>query len=193
MLAMDEREAITRAKRHDPAGLEGLVQLHQQQAVRLATLITRDRQLAEDVVSECFLVAYERIHQFDEQRPFRPWFHRIVANAALKTVSRQDKMASLENLVNDDGTVENMLERLLVDPTPDPLEVAEQTEVRAAVQAALASLSPKQRAVLALRYYSDFSEAETAAALDIPRGTVKSRLAAGMERLRALLADLRPH
>jgi RNA polymerase sigma-70 factor (ECF subfamily) len=191
MLAMDEREAITRAKRHDPAGLEGLVQLHQQQAVRLATLITRDRQTAEDVVSECFLVAYERIHQFDEQRPFRPWFHRIVANAALKTVSRQGRLASLENLANDDGTIERVLGRL-VDSAPDPLEVAEQTEVRAAVQAALASLSPKQRAVLALRYYSDFSEAETAVALGIPRGTVKSRLAAGIERLRALLADLRP-
>ncbi len=192
MSVMDEREAIRLAKRHDPAGLEGLVQLHQRQTVRLATLITRDRQLAEDVVSECFLVAYERIHQFDEQRPFRPWFHRIVANAALKTVSRQGRLASLENLANDDGTVERVLGRL-VDSAPDPLEVAEQTEVRAAVQAALASLSPKQRAVLALRYYGDFSEAETAAALDIPRGTVKSRLTAGMERLRALLADFRPH
>jgi len=188
---MDEREAIRRAKRHDPAGLEGLVQLQQQQAVRLATLITRDRQTAEDVVSECLLVADERIHQFDEQRPFRPWFHRIVANAALKTLSRQGRLASLENLANDDGTIERVLGRL-VDSAPDPLEVAEQTEVRAAVQAALAALSPKQRAVLALRYYSDFSEAETAAALGIPRGTVKSRLAAGIERLRALLADLRP-
>ena len=114
-----------------------------------------------------------------------------MANAALKTVSRQGRLASLENLANDDGTIERVLGRL-VDSAPDPLEVAEQTEVRAAVQAALASLSPKQRAVLALRYYSDLSEAETAAALDIPRGTVKSRLAAGMERLRALLADLRP-
>jgi RNA polymerase sigma-70 factor, ECF subfamily len=191
MLAMDEREAITRAKRHDPAGLEGLVQLHQQKAVRLATLITRDRQTAEDVVSECFLVAYERMHQFDDQRPFCPWFHRIVANAALKTVSREGRLASLENLTNDDGTIEHLLESL-VDSAPDPLEVAEQTEVRAAIQSALAALSPKQRAVLALRYYSDLSEAETAAALGIPRGTVKSRLAAGMERLRTLLAALRP-
>lgn len=188
---MDEREAITYAKRHDPAGLEGLVQLHQQQAVRLAALITRDRQTAEDVVSECFLVAYERIQQFDEQRPFRPWFHRIVANAALKAVSREGRLASLENLENDDGTIERMLGSL-VDSAPDPLEVAEQAEVRAAIQSAFASLSPKQRAVLALRYYSDLGEAETAAALGIPRGTVKSRLAAGLERLRALLADLRP-
>jgi len=188
---MDEREAIRRAKRHDPAGLEGLVQLHQRQAVRLAALITRDCQTAEDVVSECFLVAYARIHQFDEQRPFRPWFHRIVANAALKTVSRQGRLVSLENPVNDDGTIQHLLGGL-TDSAPDPLEVAEQAEVRTAVQTALASLSPKQRAALALRYYSDLSEAETAAALDIPRGTVKSRLAAGMERLRALLADLRP-
>src|SRR5574341_1765406 len=113
MSVMDEREAIRLAKRHDPAGLEGLVQLHQQQAVRLATLITRDRQLAEDVVSECFLIAYERIHQFDEQRPFRPWFHRIVANAALKTVSRQGRLASLENLANDNETIEPVLEGLI--------------------------------------------------------------------------------
>lgn len=188
---MDEAEAIEHAKRRDLSGLEALVQLHQQQAVRLAAFITHDLPTAEDVVSECFLTAYERIDQFDDRRPFRPWFHRIVVNAALKVVSREGRLTSLEHSSSGDGTFESVLERLM-DSTPDLLEAAEQAEIRAAVRAALAALSPKQRAVVALRYFSDLNEAETAAALGIPRGTVKSRLAAGFERLRALLMGLRP-
>jgi RNA polymerase sigma-70 factor (ECF subfamily) len=186
---VDEPEAIACAKRGDLSGLETLVQLHQQQAIRLAALITRDLQMAEDVVSECFLTAYERIAQFDEQRPFRPWFHRIVTNAALKAASRQNKLTSLEDGVNTGESAVDMLEHL-IGSASDPEEIVEQAELRAVVRTALASLTPKQRAVLALRYYSGFSEAETATALGIPPGTVKSRLAAGVSRLRGLLANL---
>jgi RNA polymerase sigma-70 factor (ECF subfamily) len=188
---MDEREAIARAKRRDLSGLEALVQLHQQSAVRLAAFITRDRPLAEDIVSECFLVAYDRLGQFDDQRPFQPWFHRSVANAALKAVSHQHKFVSLENWPGDNGTMDHWLERV-TSAGRDPLEAAEQAEVHTAVREAIASLSPRQRAVLALRYVSGLSEAETAEMLGVPPGTVKSRLAAALNRLRGLLVDLKP-
>jgi RNA polymerase sigma-70 factor (ECF subfamily) len=185
---LDEAEAIARVKRRDLSGLEVLVQLYQQQAVRLAVFITRDLPTAEDVVSDCFLLAYERAAQFDDRRPFRPWFLRIVANAALKVVRRQSKLMALEP--NEAEPFEHQFERLL-DPMADPDMAVEQAGVREAVRAALAALSPKQRAVLALRYYVGLSEAETAQALGIPSGTVKSRLSAGMGRLRTLLADWR--
>ncbi len=185
---MDEREAIARAKRRDPSGLEALVHQHQQPALRLAYFITRDRQMAEDVVSDCFLKAYERIGQFDSNRPFRPWFLRSVLHAALKAAQRRKRLIPLEQ---PDGETPDAILKQLAASAPDPAEAAEQAEVRAAVREALAALTPRQRAVLVLRYYDELSESETAAALAIPRGTVKSRLAAGLERLRVLLSGLR--
>jgi RNA polymerase sigma-70 factor (ECF subfamily) len=188
---MDEREAIARAKRRDLSGLEALVRQHQQPALRLAGFITRDRQMAEDVVSDCFLKvlkAYERIGQFDSNRPFRPWFLRSVLHAALKAAQRRNRLIPLEQ---PDGETPDAILTRLTASAPDPAEAAEQAEVRAAVREALAALTPRQRAVLVLRYYDELSESETAAALGIPRGTVKSRLAAGLGRLRVLLSGLR--
>jgi RNA polymerase sigma factor (sigma-70 family) len=179
---MDEYEAVARAKRSELAGLEALVQLHQQSAVRLAAFITRDRQMAEDIVSDAFLTAFDRIAQFDAVRPFKPWFHRIVANAALKAVKKRRRIVSLD----EDNTYNLPLH--LIGGVADPADAVEASEMQSEVRRALAALSPKQRAVIALRYYSEFSEAETAAALNIPPGTVKSRLSAGMQRLRTLLA-----
>ena len=69
---MEEAEAIARLKQGDVGGLEALVRGHQVQAVRTAYLITRDRALAEDVVQAAFVRAYERVGQFDSERPFDP-------------------------------------------------------------------------------------------------------------------------
>ncbi len=92
---MDERQAVARLKRGDIGGLEGLVQRHQVEAVRTAFLITRDRAQAEDIVQAAFLQASRRIHQFDSERPFAPWFMRSVIHEALKMVTRS-RQISLE-------------------------------------------------------------------------------------------------
>jgi RNA polymerase sigma factor (sigma-70 family) len=84
LLAVTEQDAVALCRTGDPAGLATLVELHQADAVRLAALITRDRQLAEDVAADAFLLAFRRIGSFDPARPFRPWFRRVVATTALK-------------------------------------------------------------------------------------------------------------
>ena len=75
-----ERAAVDVLRRGDIAGLEILVRLHQVRAVRAAYLVTRDRALAEEVVQEAFVRAYDRIDQFDPGRPFAPWLLRSVVN-----------------------------------------------------------------------------------------------------------------
>ncbi len=92
---MDETSAIARLKRGDINGLEPLVIKYQTRAARTAFLITGDHALTEDIVQAAFLRAYEKIHQFDDQQPFGPWFLRIVANAALKAVQHQREQISL--------------------------------------------------------------------------------------------------
>ncbi|MEA4907472.1 MAG: sigma-70 family RNA polymerase sigma factor [Chloroflexi bacterium] len=180
---MDEQQAIAYLKRGDPGGLEVLVELYQLQALRAACLITGDRPLAEDIVQNAFLRAAQRIEQFDDQRPFGPWFLRSVINDALKAVERQKRLLSLEGEGEDEA-----LE--LVDGTPLPEELVERAETRQALWQALEQLPPRQRAAIVLRYYLGMSEADMAGELDGPAGTVKWWLHSARQRLRRLLG---PH
>ena len=121
---MEERRAIERLKRGDVSGLEVLVRRHHTRAVRAADLIARDRALAEDVVQDAFVRAYERIGQFDKGRPFGPWFMKIVVNDAVKAASRYGRWISPYK-----GDAEEMLARL-ANQAKGPHEQAEETETR---------------------------------------------------------------
>jgi RNA polymerase sigma-70 factor (ECF subfamily) len=187
-LEQTDRTAVARLKDGDIGGLEVLVQRYQLKAARAAYLITRNRLLAEDLVQAAFLRAFERIDQFDITREFGPWFLRSVINDALKAVSRAGRSISWEQSFDD-----------LAGETPElavseagPAELFEQTETRLTIGAALDRLTPPQRAVIVLRFYLGFSEAETAEQLDCPPGTVKWRLHAARQQLQALLGELRP-
>lgn len=81
---MDDQTAITRIKQGDLNGLESLVERYQARAVHAAYLIVFDQALAEDIVQTAFVKVAERIHQFDETRPFEPWFYRIAVDDAIK-------------------------------------------------------------------------------------------------------------
>lgn len=186
---LTEGEAIRRAKENDLSGLATLVELHQQQSIRLVTLIVRDRQLAEDIVSDSFLTAFDHIAQFDEKRSFFPWFRRILVNNALKRLKRRNRLLPLHSPFEEESSDTGVVDRLAA--SPDPSTTAEETEMKALVREAINALSPKQRAVIVLRYYEGLSEAEIAETLGIPGGTVKSRAAAGAKRLAGLLNGVR--
>ncbi|MFN8447114.1 MAG: sigma-70 family RNA polymerase sigma factor [Anaerolineae bacterium] len=184
---MDERQALARLRRGDIGGLDILVQLYQVKATRTAFLITRDRALAEDIMQAAFLRVHERIHQFDPERPFEPWFMRVIINDAVKAASRSQRQVSIDaDLAGSDLSLAD----ILVDPAPDPADEAERLEIQRAVWEAMAKLTPKQRAVAVLRYYLGYGEAEMAEYLTLPAGTVKWRLHAARERLSKLLMPL---
>jgi RNA polymerase sigma-70 factor (ECF subfamily) len=172
---MQERDAIQQLKRGDIAGLEVLVRRYQVQAVRAAYLVVRDRALAQDVVQTAFVHVFERIERFDPQRPFGPWFLKMVLNDSIKVTYRRGREVSLP----DDPTV--------VDSDTGPERAVEQAETADEVWLALARLTSDQRAAVVERYYLELSEAEMAARIDRPTSTVKSRLHAARERLRTLL------
>jgi len=171
-----ERAAVARLRRGDVGGLEALVRAYQARAVRAAYLVTRDRALAEEVVQEAFVRAYERIGQFDPARPFGPWFVRSVVNAAVRAAEREGRLAWAPAA---DPPAE-------AGSGPEALAVA--AENREALWAALGQLAPGQRAAVVLRYFLDLDVAESAARLGVPAGTLKRRLHDARRRLRALLA-----
>lgn len=183
---MDEAQAIARLKRGEISGLEFLVRRHQLKAVRAAYLITRDRSLAEDIVQTAFLRVYERIHQFDSTRSFAPWFFRIVANDAIKAVTRSSRVVSLTSY---DDNLNGKLHELLADSANDPQQSVEAVELEQIMENALATLSPDQRAAIVLRYYLDVSVKEMANTLDTSTGTIKWRLHAARQQLRRLFSS----
>lgn len=184
---MDEAEAISRLKGGDIVGLETLVRVYQGRALRTAYLITRDTQLAEDVTIDAFLRAYERIRQYDTERPFGPWFLRIVVNLARRRATQYARDLAMPD---EDLAGENIVESTLASAQVGPHEAAERAELRAAVWDALGRLTPAQRATVVQRYYLDLSEREIAARLDCSVGTVKWRLHTARQRLARWLRPL---
>jgi len=175
---MTESDAIARLQRGDIGGLDTLVQMYQVRAVRAAYLVCRDPALAEDIVQSAFIRVYERIDRFDPSRPFAPWFLRIVTNDALKAAQRGERIVQL-----DDHAAS-----LPATWSHEEIEVhLEAMETSAAINDAIALLSPEQRAAIVLRYYLNLSDEEMSARLDCAPGTVRWRLHAARRRLRQLL------
>jgi RNA polymerase sigma-70 factor, ECF subfamily len=180
---MDESRAISQLKQGDLNGLEKLVDQYQVQAVHAAYLILFDRQMAEDAAQAAFVKVVEHIDQFDEARPFAPWFFRIVVNDALKLADRQKRSVSLEDL--DDSTTQ--LAKWLTDPGLQPEQLLEQKQTRQNILKAIESLPPQQRAVIVMRYYLDMSEADMSTKMERPLSSIKWWLRDARKRLHDLM------
>jgi RNA polymerase sigma-70 factor (ECF subfamily) len=160
----DERAHVRGAQRGSVSDLEALFSAHWPRAYRAAYLVTHDAGAAEDIAQESFLAAIRALDRFDRRRPFGPWLHRIVVNRAIDW-SRARRLRSEVELT----------ESLAAPEGADP--------PGADTLAVLARLSPEHRAVVVMRYLLDFTPGEIAEALDLPRGTVNSRLRRGLDSL----------
>jgi RNA polymerase sigma-70 factor, ECF subfamily len=175
---MDDHQAIAQIKQGDMAGLETLVKRYQDRAIRTAYLVCLDVDMAQDAAQDAFLRAFRRIDQFDDRRPFPPWFLRIVTNEALMALRRRKHSAELPN---------DTTEPVLSDERPSIEEMLSTAETHKAVKDALQQLSPKQRAAVVARYYVGLGEREMADVFACPAGTIKRRLHDARQRLRQLL------
>jgi len=181
---MDEQIAISRLKQGDLNGLETLVNRYQVQSVHAAYLILYDRSLAEDIVQSAFVKAAQRIHQFGDDRPFAPWFSRIVVNDALKLAKRQSRSISLDEPGDESAA---QLAKWLADPDLNPEQVLEQKEARQVILKAIQSLPPEQRAAIVMKYFFDMRMSEISTKTGRPLTTIKWWLRDARERLRALI------
>jgi RNA polymerase sigma-70 factor (ECF subfamily) len=159
-----ERALIRGAQAGRREDLEELFRRYWPASYRAAYFVVYDRAAAEDIAQEAFLSALRALHRFDRKRPFGPWLHRIVVNRAI------------------DWARARALRREL-DVEPPDAELRDQPELRDELAAALATLSPERRAVVVLRYVLEYTPGEIAELLDLPRGTVNSRLRRALDDL----------
>lgn len=154
---------------------------HQELAFRTAYLITGDAAEAEDAAQESFIKAYSHLSRFRAGAPFRPWLLAIVANEARNRRGAAARRLGLAMRATGIAGEEASA------PSPEGGVLA--AERRAELLAALGRLRPEERLAVACRYFLELSEAETAATLGCPRGTVKSRLSRALAHLRGLLGS----
>jgi RNA polymerase sigma-70 factor (ECF subfamily) len=175
---MDEAEAVDRAKAGDVDAYEWLVRQHSASAVRLAAAVCGSTADAEDAAQEAFLKVFYALDRFRPDATFRPWLLRIVANEAKnqqRTARRHTTLAARAGGLAA-GAASSSEDVVVARTDAD------------AVLSALASLGERDRLVIAYRYFAGLSELEMAQAMGCRRGTVKSRLARALARLRPALA-----
>jgi RNA polymerase sigma-70 factor (ECF subfamily) len=158
-----------------------LVSHYQEKAIQIAFLITQDPSLAQDVVQDAFIRAYEQIRHYDWDRPFAPWFFKIVSNMAVRAAVRAQGSVSLDR--EDIG-------KPFVDKRMDLELEYEKIETETDIRLALETLPPEQRAVFILHYLDELKETEIAHVLNRPSGTIKWRIFRARERLQILLRHL---
>jgi RNA polymerase sigma-70 factor (ECF subfamily) len=175
--AETEAVLIAKAQTGDRNAYGELVRHHHPGVVNVVYRMCGDMGLAEDAAQDAFIQAWLHLPSFRPGTSLRNWLYRIAVNAALDVIRREPKQpfADLETLS-------------MPDPQAGPEAVLLQKERTLAVQEAILSLTESSRAVLVLREYGGLSYQEIATALDIPLGTVMSRLNYARDRLKELLA-----
>ena len=162
---MNERFHVLLAQTGDRDAFDALLKSIQEPLFRYLLRITQNSAIAEDTLQDVFLLIFRKLRWLNDPSLFRPWAYRIATREALRRLKvREDPLEGIEPVAN----------------VPD-IDVL---VTRAQLSELLARVSPASRAVLTLHYLEEMSLPEVAAVLGLPVGTVKSRLAYGLSRLR---------
>lgn len=168
-----DRSLIAGAMAGSEYDVELLFRRHWPRAYRTAFLILHDHAAAEDVAQEALVAAIRRLASFDRRRPFAPWLGAIVANRAIDLIRARSSRREVTAVELEPAAV----------PAPATGRYSED------LLTALAALSPEQRTVVVMRYVLEYTPGEIARALDLPRGTVNSRLRRGLDTLESRLSE----
>lgn len=188
-LASPEKELVQKARQGDRGARDELVFRHRRQVYFLALQLLGNTDDALDVTQDAMLRFFTNLNRFDAERPVRPWLFRIVRNLALDLFRRR-KVRQSESL--DAGFDDEDGDRQPIDPADPGVDLErdlQQRQLRSRLFAALEQLTPMQREIVVLRDYQDLSYQEIAEMLEIPLGTVMSRLHGARQRLRLLVQD----
>jgi len=163
---MNELLLISCARGGDREAFGELVEQYRDNVYRLAYRMCGNAYDADEAAQEAFVAAWRALPNFRGDAKFSTWLYRLTTNAAIDVMRREKR----HQTVGDGEMVD------LADDADSPQETVERTEQQEAVQKALATLSEEYREVLLLRYMEELDYAEIAEVLQLPSGTVKSRI-----------------
>lgn len=181
----NENDIILEWKRGDKRAYEALVRRYMSDAFHVAYGFVGNAEDARDLSQEAFIRAYRSRARFDESRPFYPWLYRIIKNLCLNFVTRGRSHVSIDD--DENGA------REIASPAPTALDDLEADERRRLVRAAIDRLSDDHREIIVLKNFKEHSYREISEILDIPIGTVMSRLFYARQALRELIEEIERH
>jgi RNA polymerase sigma-70 factor, ECF subfamily len=169
---------VLQARQGDQAAWEELVRRYQTPVYRIAYLILGDPEASQDVAQETFIRAYRNLDRFDIDRPLRPWLLRISSNQARNARRSLRRYWSALN---------KSAEQHRLDPVKLRSVEENRSGIAEDVWRSIRRLSPDDQQIIYLRYFLELSVVEAASTLDIPEGTVKSRLHRALDRLKSIM------
>lgn len=183
MQQLTDEQLFEKYRKGDNASFRSLIERHHDELLHFLIRLVGDRQAAEDVFQETFLQIHQSAAGFDMERRFRPWMFTIAANKGRDHLRRKGRRHTLDlsSPVGGGGSSGELeyIDLLEVD-VPAPGDASLDRERNSMVQAALDQLPPSLREILLLAYFQRLSYAQIAEDLQIPLGTVKSRLHAAV-------------
>ncbi len=183
---LDDHMLINRAQTGDRSAFNTLIRKHETRAYQYAFRLTRNPEEAADVVADAFVRIYNALHNFKGQSAFTTWMYRILTNCYLD-VKKKEKNKVTTSLEAVMLTPDGEMERQIEDDAPSPYEDTERSERERSIENAVSLLPEYQRAMIVMYHAESMTYEEIAAALDLPVGTVKSRLNRARVSLRELL------
>lgn len=184
----EDQVLIDRSQRGDRGAFDDLIRKHERRAYQYACRLTSNPEEAADVVADAFVRVNNALPNFKGQSAFTTWLYRILTNCFLD-LRKKEKSRQALSLESALQTADGELERQVEDDSPTPYDRAEMGERESAVQLAVEQLPEYQRAMIIMYHGEGLAYEEIAEALDLPIGTVKSRLNRARLSLREILAD----
>tara|TARA_R110001592_G_scaffold33747_4_gene116648 strand:+ start:213 stop:797 length:585 start_codon:yes stop_codon:yes gene_type:complete len=180
-ITYDEQEIIAAAVLGDRLAFGNLVRLYQRRAYAAAYTFVGNRDDALELSQDSFIKAFRAMKRFDVSMPFYPWLHRIIRNTSLNYLKKKKRRgeSSLDLMMESGFDAQ--------DPGHTPLDTANRSELLQQIEFAMTSLTAEQQEILRLRHFMELSYGEIAAALNIPQGTVMSRLHSARKKLKVVL------
>jgi RNA polymerase sigma-70 factor, ECF subfamily len=181
----EEKEIIRKVQYGDVAAFEDLVNAYKQKAYYVALGFVGNHEDALDLSQDAFVKAFKAIKTFDLNSPFFPWFYKIIKNHCLNYIKKNQRVR------ND--SLEEMEEETFVqfeDDKPTPRDQYEESETRLQLWRAIDRLKPDFREIIIMKHFHNLSYKEIAEALNIPIGTVMSRLFNARQELRELMKEM---
>ena len=181
---MDDATAVARARAGDSDAFRLLVERHSRALFKLGYRMTGNEQDAEDVVQEAFLKAYRSLDQFEDRAQVGSWLYRIAANCAFDVLRKRQRRDSRQESLDEENAPEPHSEG------PGPERLAIGGDVRRRLEAALETMSPRERAAFVLRHFEGRSVKEIEVALGIDTTSVKQSVCRAVRKAREVLAPL---
>lgn len=185
----EEARLVQRSQRGDRAAFGILVEAYKERAYLAALALVQHHDDARDMSQDAFVKAFRALDRFDAARPFFPWYYRILRNTCLSYLKRhgRGRMVSLDQLVE-----EKQVQFSDNKGSSDPRKQLHDSEMAGHLREALGKLKPKFREIIAMKHFEEMTYEEIAEALDLPPGTVMSRLFHARKALAKLMEKHRP-